>query len=147
MASSNKVLTSKQIATKITRFADDKKALEIVILDMRKLVNFCDFFVIATGTSDRHVKAIVEGIEEDLLNLGIKANLGKGSKNLSVFNPNPEHGSWMLLDLSDVVVHVFEPDAREFYGLEHLWQDAPVLKVKAKATTRRNTSSKIKSKA
>ncbi len=130
----SKSLTSLQLAKKIILFADDKKAQDIVMLDMRKLVNFCDFFVIATGTSSRHVKAIAEGVEDDLRALGLKANLGKGSKNLAVFNPNPEHGAWMLLDMGDVVVHVFEPDAREFYELEHLWQDAPVTTPKLKSS-------------
>ena len=136
MALSDKSLTSRQIAQRIVSFADDKKAQDITILDMRKMVNFCDFFVIATGTSDRHVKAIANGVEQDLNDIGLRANLGKGNKNLAVFNPNPEHGAWMLLDLGDVVFHVFEPDAREFYALEHLWQDAPLVKPTLKKTSR-----------
>ncbi len=134
MASSSKQLTSKQLASKSAAFADDKKAQDIVILDMRKLVNFCDFFVIATGTSDRHVKAIAQGVEIELADMGVHVNLGKGAKNLAVFNSNAEHGAWMLLDMGDVVVHVFESDAREFYGLEHLWQDAPVIVPKVKSS-------------
>ncbi len=132
--SSKKALTSKQLATKAAAFADDKKAQDIIILDMRKLVNFCDFFVIATGTSDRHVKAIAQGVEMDLHDIGVHVNLGKGAKNLAVFNTNAEHGAWMLLDMGDVVVHVFETAAREFYGLEHLWQDAPVITPKFKSS-------------
>ena len=81
---------------------------------MRKLVNFCDYFVICSADSDRQVGAIVKGIEEGLSKLGIKLRHKQGV-NVS---------TWALLDLGDVVVHVFEGDARKFYGLEHLWQDA-----------------------
>lgn len=83
---------------------------------MRGLVNFCDYFVVATGTSDRHVKAVAQGIEEELKELGVKTH------------HDPSDGAWALLDMGDVVVHVFEPQAREFYALEHLWQDAPKVK-------------------
>jgi ribosome-associated protein len=95
---------------------------------MRELVNFCDYFVIATGTSSRHVKSIAEGIEEGLAKVGIDAHLAKNPKG---FTPSEtSEGAWMLLDMGDVVVHIFEPQAREFYGLEYLWQDAPQVKFK-----------------
>jgi ribosome-associated protein len=90
---------------------------------MRGMVNFCDFFVIATGTSDRHVKSITEGIDEGLRELGIRSHQAKGLKGFS--SADISEGAWMLLDMGDVVAHVFEPNSREFYGLEHLWQDAP----------------------
>lgn len=93
---------------------------------MRGLVNFCDFFVIATGTSDRHVKSIAEGIQEGLGKLGIKAHMGRTSKD----SASDSEGAWLLLDLGDVVIHMFEPRSREFYSLEHLWQDAPKTKYK-----------------
>ena len=126
----SKALTSKQLANKIAKFAFDKKALDIVILDMRGLVNFCDFFVLATGTSDRQVKAIAEGIDEGLSALGVNVHLGKSFKGLGSAESADGIGAWILLDMGDVVAHVFEPSAREFYGLEHLWQDAPVVSVK-----------------
>src|ERR1700677_4201202 len=69
-----KALKSKALAEKIAKFADDIKAQDIVILDMRALVNFCDFFVIATGTSDRQARAIAEGIEEGLNKVGLEVN-------------------------------------------------------------------------
>ena len=81
---------------------------------MRKVVNYCDYFVICSGSSDKQVKAICEGIEESLDTLG-----------LSVYK---KHGLadavWALLDMGDVVVHVFQKAMREFYGLEYLWQEA-----------------------
>ena len=121
----SKALTSKQLANKIAQLASSKKAQDIVILDMRGLVNFCDFFVLSTGTSDRQVKAIAEGIDEGLSELGMKSHIGRGIRGLGSSESADGVGAWMLLDLGDVVTHVFEPNAREFYGLEHLWQDAP----------------------
>jgi len=100
------------------------KAQDIVILDMRALVNFCDFFVIATGTSDRQAKAIAEGIEDKLKEEGVESNFSRNLKALRGLQFSQENGTWVLLDMGDVVAHIFEPQAREFYGLEHLWQDA-----------------------
>jgi ribosome-associated protein len=126
----SKALTSKQLATKIAKLASEKKAQDINILDMRGLVNFCDYFVLATGTSDRQVKAIVEGIDDGLSDLGIKTHVSHNRKAFQAFDSAEGMGAWMLLDVGDVVVHVFEPNAREFYGLEHLWQDAPIVAYK-----------------
>ena len=81
---------------------------------MRKVANFCDYFVICSGTSDRQVHAIAEGIKEGLEKIGVKLSHKKG------FNS----ARWLLLDMGDVVVHMFDRPVREFYGLEHLWQDA-----------------------
>ena len=100
------------------------KAQDIVILDMRALVNFCDYFVIATGTSDRQAKAIAEGIEEKLKAEGVDVNFGRSFRACRGQQGPLENGVWVLLDMGNVVVHVFEPQPREFYGLEHLWQDA-----------------------
>ncbi len=85
---------------------------------MRKLVNFCDYFVICSASSDRQVVAIADGIEEGLLKLNVRIRHKQGLK----------ISTWALLDLGDVVVHIFEGEAREFYGLEHLWQDAAKVK-------------------
>ena len=99
---------------------------------MRALVNFCDYFVIATGTSDRQVKAVTEAIEEGLGAIGVSVHLARGLKGFS--SPDIMEGAWALLDMGDVVVHVFEPHSREFYALEHLWQDAPRVEFKAGRT-------------
>ncbi|MBI4309922.1 MAG: ribosome silencing factor [Candidatus Omnitrophica bacterium] len=122
-----KALTSRQLAQQAAKFADDKKAQDVMILDMRGLVNFCDYFVIGTGTSGRHVKSIAEGINEGLAKLGTKAHPARNLKGFGT-SQDPAEGAWVLLDMGDVVVHVFEPQTREFYGLEHLWQDAPKVK-------------------
>ena len=128
----SKALTSKQLANKIAQLANEKKAQDIVILEMKGLVNFCDYFVISTGTSDRQVKAIAEGINDGLMDLGLKAHSNRSIKGLDSGSSADGIGAWILLDMGDVVAHVFEPNSREFYGLEHLWQDAPTVKYKAK---------------
>ncbi len=122
----SKALTSKQLANKVAQLAAHKKAQDIVVLDMRGLVNFCDYFVLSTGTSDRQVKAIAEGIHEGLSTEGIDTHLKRSIKGLESASSVDGIGAWVLLDMGDVVAHIFEPGAREFYGLEHLWQDAPL---------------------
>lgn len=97
---------------------------------MRGIVNYCDYFVISSGTSERQVKAIADGIEEGLSKLGIKIKLKKGSsgarpKGYGVADDHDHQGFWMLMDMGDVVAHIFDTTGREFYGLEHLWHQAP----------------------
>ena len=98
---------------------------------MKGQVNFCDYFVLATGSSDRQVKAIAEGIQEGLSALGVEIQLSRQMRGLQGVSAEGL-GSWLLLDMGDVVAHVFEPNAREFYGLEHLWQDAPSVPYKSR---------------
>ncbi len=107
-------LTSRKLAKSVAGFLSEKKAEEIVILDMRKMVNFCDFFVICSGSSDRQVKALGDAVEEGLKPLGINARYSRADK-----SPN-----WLVLDTGDVVVHIFLKSMREFYKLEFLWQNA-----------------------
>ena len=87
----------------------------MLILDLKAIAGFCDYFVIASGTSLRQVNAIARGIDDDLDILKIKA--------LSKVSPNDESG-WVVLDYSSVVVHIFYKPMREFYSLERLWCDA-----------------------
>ena len=81
---------------------------------MRPVANFCDYFVICSGTSKRQVRSIAEGIEEGL----------EKKKILTSFKQGFREGRWVLLDFGNVVAHVFEKEARDFYGLEYLWQEA-----------------------
>lgn len=90
-----------------------------MILDMRKIVNFCDFFVVCSGNTDRHVRAIADGIVEGVEKLGVKVNLKEGSR----------EGTWIVIDLGDIIAHVFTNDLREFYNLEYLWREAKQTKV------------------
>lgn len=85
---------------------------------MRKVVNFCDYFVLCSGNTDRQVKAIADGIDEGLRELGIRLGNLRGMKD--------KH--WVVFDLGDVVVHIFQKEARGFYRLEYLWQEAKEVK-------------------
>jgi ribosome-associated protein len=98
------------------RAADDKKAADIVVQDMRKALLITDYFIIATGANNRQVDAIAEAIEEALRKeAGIKPIGREGL----------DEQTWVLLDYGDIVVHIFQPELREFYRLESLWSDAP----------------------
>lgn len=89
---------------------------------MRKLSNFCDFFLIMTASSGRQAQAIIEAIREGLDKKGIRIRAQEGGVD----------SSWMLLDLFDIVAHIFNSQSREFYNLEKLWADAPVMKFPSK---------------
>jgi ribosome-associated protein len=95
--------------------ADDRKATDIVALDLRALNDATDFFVIASGTSDAHVRGIADLVLERLAESAIRPHHVEGLSN----------GRWVLLDFVDIVVHLFHPEARSFYQLERLWSDAP----------------------
>ena len=102
--------------------ARDKKAEEILVLDLRGLSDVTDFFVICHGTSDRQVGAIVQSIEGRLREeLGIKPTHVEG----------PRTAEWVLMDYIDFIVHVFVDEKRAFYRLERLWGDAPSLELPA----------------
>lgn len=108
---------SETIALAAARAASDKKAENIRILDLRKVSSFADFFVICSGTSDPHLKAIGSEIRERL-----RDELG-----LTAHADGAPASQWIVLDYSGVLIHVFQPDKREFYDLESLWRDAPVV--------------------
>ncbi|MFM7141012.1 MAG: ribosome silencing factor [Alphaproteobacteria bacterium] len=93
----------------------DKKATDVVLLDVRGLTSIVDWFVIASGRSDTQVRAIAESVEEACRGLGRRPLWVEGLR----------HGQWVLLDYGDVVVHVFYGPVREFYDLERLWAKAP----------------------
>ena len=104
------------IVSVIEGYAADKKAIDLVRLDVGELLGYTDHFVIATGNSDRQVKAIHDGILE-----GMKKDHGLVPRRVEGL---PE-ARWILMDYLDVVVHIFTPDAREYYRLEQLWGEAP----------------------
>lgn len=85
---------------------------------MQKVVNFCDYFVICSGNTDRHVHAIAQAIDDGIAELGSNIHFKQGVRD----------AKWVVFDAGDVVAHIFEKDAREFYDLEHLWQDAKPVK-------------------
>lgn len=99
----------------------EKQAEDVVIIDLRKLTSLADYFVIATGSVDVHVKAIVDNVDRTL------RTSNDPLKPLHV--EGYTHLNWVLLDYGDVVVHVFKDDARRYYQLEQLWGDAPLERV------------------
>ncbi len=96
------------------RAASDKKALDIVVLDLREIASFTDYFIIASGTNVRQVQAIADEVSEQLKKQGTRAARIEGYKT----------AEWVLVDYGDFIVHVFENKARQFYDLERLWRDA-----------------------
>jgi ribosome-associated protein len=105
-------------ALAVARAALDKKALDLEILDMGALVYYADYFVICSATSTQHVAAVADNIEKQLGRLGHRASSIEGRRN----------ALWVLIDLGDVVVHVFEQETRQYYQLGKLWLDAPRIK-------------------
>ena len=112
-----KELTSREKAQIVAGASLEKAAEEVVGLDVRNVVSFADIFVICTGRSDRQVRSITDAIEE--------AVLERGERPLGI--EGYDEGRWVLMDLADVIVHVFQPEVRRRYDLERLWSDAPKL--------------------
>lgn len=106
---------SQELAISAARAAAAKNARDVAVLDVRDLIVITDYFVIASGTSDRQVKTIAQEIEEAVRPHGVKPVRREGQ----------DEARWVLLDFVDFVAHVFQQADREFYGLERLWADAP----------------------
>ena len=100
---------------RVGELALERKAQDVVALDLRGISTATDFFVVATGTSDIQVRAVAEHIVDELKKEGERPDHVEGM----------DGGRWVLLDYVDFVVHVFHPEARDFYQLETLWGDAP----------------------
>jgi len=113
-------LTAREAALLAARAASDKKATDIMIQDVSDLLNVTDYFVLATGQNARQVDGIVDAIVERLRDeADMKPHFIEGRDEMA----------WVLLDFGDFVVHVFQPEVREFYRLETLWGDAPLVDV------------------
>lgn len=98
---------------------NSKKALDIKVIKIQDISAIADYFVIATGTSSTHVKALADEVEAQLDEAGISVSHVEGYRS----------NSWILLDYVDVVVHVFSDEAREYYDLERLWQDGEIIDI------------------
>jgi len=105
-----------RLAELAAEYAADTKAADIVELDLRGVLGYTDYFVIATGNTDRQTRAIHDRIHE-----GMKKEHGLLPRRVE----GVSEGRWILMDYLDVVVHVFTPDARDYYRLEQLWGEAP----------------------
>ncbi|HXF94793.1 MAG TPA: ribosome silencing factor [Gemmatimonadales bacterium] len=110
-------ITPRQALRLVTAALEDRKAVDAVVLDLRGLSSAADYFVIASGTSDAHVRGMAEHLLTALAPRGIAPHHVEGLN----------QGRWVLLDYVDFVVHVFHPETRAFYQLERLWGDAPVI--------------------
>jgi len=120
-------MDSRQLALLCREFADNKKAEGIVILDVRKLSSVTDYFVIASGTSEPHLRAILDELTDKLRDEhGVRPRAVDGTA----------HGAWVVLDFFDVIVHVMRADVRERYDLEGLWGDAPKVRARKAARSR-----------
>lgn len=114
-------LEPKDYALLAAEAAADKKASDIAVLDVHSILVVTDFFVIATGNTDRQVKVIADEVEARLKAAGLRPIGREGER----------EATWVLLDFGEVIVHVFQPAERDFYRLEHLWADAPRLALPA----------------
>ncbi len=108
-------MTANELKIKIAEAASDKKARDIVFIDMQEVSLVADYFIICSATSSPQVKAIADNIEEKLQEIGEHAVHREGYR----------EGRWVLLDYGSCVVHIFLAEEREFYHLERLWGDAP----------------------
>jgi ribosome-associated protein len=95
--------------------ADDRKAIDLKVLQLEKISDFTDYFILCSGTSERQVQAIADAIDERL----------RAEKVRPLHVEGYNRGQWVLLDYGDLVVHIFQEDTRRFYSLERLWGDAP----------------------
>jgi ribosome-associated protein len=109
----------RETALLCVRYALDKKAYDLLLLDVSGLTSLADFFLICTGRSDTQVQAIAQSIQESLARLGRRPRMIEGLSG----------GQWVLMDYGDVVVHIFLEAVREFYDLERLWMRAPVVQL------------------
>jgi len=107
---------ARKLAEVVADALDDVKGIDIVTLDVRGVSGFTDFMVLASGTSNRHVKSLAERAQERMRELGIKPFGLEGE----------QMGEWVLVDFGDVVLHVMLPETRKFYDLERLWHDTSV---------------------
>ena len=104
---------------RVAAIASDKKAIDIRVLDVRRVVSYTDYFLICSGNTERQTKAIHDAVYEELKKEGVLPRRVEGAR----------ESRWILLDYLDFVVHVFTPEARSFYRLEQLWGEVPARSV------------------
>ncbi|GAB3240642.1 ribosome silencing factor [Kineosporia babensis] len=118
------------LAIRAARAASEKLATDIVAIDVSDHLVITDTFLVASANNERQVKSVVDGVEEELLKIGAKPIRREGH----------QEGRWVLLDFGDIVVHVQHEEEREYYTLERLWKDCPVLELPADITADSNAA-------
>ena len=114
-ASDPKLLSLEEITESAARFLDEKRAEEIKILNVRDTLFICSYFIIATASSARHLQTLADGLQRHLKPTNLPRIGAEGNR----------EGRWVCLDHSELVIHLFEREARAFYDFDHLWGDAP----------------------
>ncbi len=112
---------SKEMAKLAYKALDEKKAEDIKVIDISEISVLADYFIIANGTNDSQVRALVENVEEELAKAGYEAKQREGYG----------LGSWVLLDFGNVIVHVFDKENRLFYDLERIWRDGKIMDIES----------------
>lgn len=126
-------LTQKALAKKMAMFTLEKKASEVIVMDLRKVTDMTDFFVICSADSDVQVKAIADAVMEGTDNMGLTTWHVEGLA----------QRQWILLDYVDIVVHIFHKEARKFYALEKIWGDAAIETIEDKPPVKRAAKPKV----
>lgn len=106
-------MTSLEKAKRIVEILDKKKAIDIVGIEPKELTVVSDYFIVASGTSNTHVRSLADEVDDEMQKLGIDVDHIEGRAT-----------GWILLDYNDVLVHIFQPESREYYNIERLWNDA-----------------------
>lgn len=106
-------MTSLEKVKNIAKILDKKKAIDIVAIETKELTVMSDYFVIANGTSNTHVRALADEVDDEMKKLDIEVDHIEGRAT-----------GWILLDYNDVLVHIFQPESRQYYNIERLWNDA-----------------------
>ena len=106
-------MTSLEKAKNIAKILDKKKAIDIIGIETKELTVMSDYFIIASGTSNTHVHALADEVDDEMKKLGVEVDHIEGRAT-----------GWILLDYNDVLVHVFQPESRQYYNIERLWKDA-----------------------
>ncbi len=114
------ITESKKKASIACRAIEDKKGVDLTVIDIAKVSTLADYFIIASGRNDSQVRAILDGIDEGMTKAGYDVRHTEGK----------DPTMWMLLDYGDVVIHIFNEEGRSFYDLEHLWKDGTRLDAK-----------------
>ena len=115
------MMESKEMAMKIAKLLDERKAIDVQVIDISPKASFADYFVMASGGSERQMAALVDNIEELLEPEGVFPKSVEGTRS----------SGWILMDYGDVIVHVFDEENRLFYDLERIWRDGKVLEMDA----------------